>query len=282
MSISAAAAIDWGRLATPDDDQYDTRIALTLLTGAGRQPQHTLQRTTDAESICEGRVMVCHLDLPEMSPPHFQLAPLDHPNLRRAVAYLRSWPAIYAQFTALVDTVHPCLDPNIRPAYREISTGSSSHSYADCSGLVCVTVDHPIGAAQGLVRELAHHKLWALGIAPPSAAAGGAGVSPSEEALPPTLHNALHAQYALLYVTALDIMMLRAETDIIARDQILQLLLRNVVRLEASCAPLLAQEAANPHAAVFIAAVLNWANHIIKRGYKLLDDNGYETYWGQG
>lgn len=275
-------AIDWSRMAEPQADQYDAQVVRALLAAGSRQQKG--RPAAGEPTICEGQIALRYRDIPAMSPPHFSWAPLDHPNLTAATDYLRRWSAGYAQFVALIDTVHPCLDPKIRPEYQEISTGSSSYSSETWFGTVCVTVDHPIGCAQGLVRELAHQKLHALGISPTRAErliANNPEVhypNPIHPGLSQPLPALLHTIYPLLYVTELDVQMLLRESDKRRRDQILQLLLRNLVRLEASHAALIAQVVPDWAGTLFIDALNAWARRVVAQGSGLLDGNGYETH----
>jgi HEXXH motif-containing protein len=280
------SAIDWSRMAEPQEDQYDSKITLALAT-SGRSPlraePHVRRATDGCHTICDGTVAVRYFDQEEMAPPHFELAPQDHPNLSSAVEYLRRWPAAYEQFKTLIDTVHPCLDPQITPELRDITVGSSSHSYEKWFGAVFVTVDHHIGCAQALVHEMAHQKLRALGVSLEQAwrlvANDPAELYPSPikigQRRPMTA--VLHAEYSFIYVTQLDIRMLEAETDEASRDQILQLLMRNVVRMEAGYDTLARNIKTDRAGAAFIEAFLGWAGRVIERGYVLLNENGYET-----
>lgn len=279
-------AIDWSRMAEPQEDQYDTKttLALATTTGSPLRPAPYVRRPVDGcHTICDGQVAVRYLDQPEMSPPHFRLAPFDHPNLLRGVEYLRRWPTAYEQFKALVDSVHPCLNPNIQPQHRDISIGSSSHSYEQYFGAVCVTADNAVGCAQALVHEMAHQKLRALGVSveqawrlianPPTTLYP----SPIKIGQQRPMTAVFHAEYSFIYVTELDIRMLEAEHNEMSRHHILQLLMRNVVRMGAGYETLIRYMQTDDAGAIFVEAFLRWAERAIERGYQLLNDNGYET-----
>jgi HEXXH motif-containing protein len=211
------------------------------------------------------------------------LAPPDHPNLARAVEYLRSWPAAFEQFKSLIDSVHPVLDPSIPAALREVTSGSCSHSHEQWFGTLCVTVDDPVGCAQALVHEMAHQKLRALGVSVEAAwrlvANDPAELFPSPIKIgrmrPMTA--VLHAQYSFIYVVELDLRMLAAERDPMLRHRILQLLLRNVVRMEAGFETLASNIRTDRDGAAFMDSFLAWARSAIDRGYEALNANGYET-----
>jgi HEXXH motif-containing protein len=143
------------------------------------------------------------------------------------------------QFKALIDSVHPAIDTTIPPALREITFGSSSHSHERWFGTLCATIDDPIGCAQALVHEMSHQKLRALCVSVESAwrliTNDPADLFPSPIRIgrQRPMTAVLHAQYSFIHVVELDLRMLEKESDAMARDHILQLLMRNVVRMEA-------------------------------------------------
>ena len=280
-------AVEWSRMAEPQEGGYDTKVALALAASTPsplRSGSYVRRLAGGAPTICEGQVAVRHLEQTEMSPPDFTPAPPDHPNLLKAVEYLRRWPAAYEQFIALIDTVHPCLDARIKPEHRELSVGSSSHSHEQWLGALCVTVDHPFGCAQGLIRETARQKLRALGVST-ERAWRLIGNDPSA-LYPSPIHPgqswpmtaALHAAYSLACVVELDMRVLESEAGLLeARDQILQLLIRNAVRMEACCDTLARYVETDADGDTFMKAFLDWAGRATVRAYTLLDENGYET-----
>jgi hypothetical protein len=71
--------------------------------------------------------------------------------------------------------------------------------------------------------------------------------------------------------------MLEAESDELSRQHILQLLMRNVVRMEAGYETLSRNLQTDDAGDIFARAFLRWAERAIERGYQLLNKNGYET-----
>lgn len=286
LNAFAPDAIEWSRMAEPQDDGYDTLVTLALAQTTPsplRSELYTRRPTDGSPTVCDGSVAVRYLDQPEMSPPRYQPAPPDHPNLLKAVEYLRRWPAVYEQFKSLIDTVHPCLDANIKPEHRELIVGSSSHSHEHWFGTLCVTADHAVGCAQGLVHEMAHQKLRALGVSLEQAdrliTNDPASLYPSPIRLgrQRPMTAVLHAEYSFIHVTELDIRMLESEDDEETRQQMLQLLMRNVVRMEAGYDTLARHVETDASGSVFIEAFLTWAGSAINRAYTILGGNGYET-----
>ncbi|HEV7426510.1 MAG TPA: HEXXH motif-containing putative peptide modification protein [Thermoanaerobaculia bacterium] len=289
MSALDLDAIDWARMAEPQIDQYDTRMTLALATTSGsplRPEPYVRRSSTGLPTIAGTGVVVRYLDQRELAPPRFALAPPDHPNLSKALGYLRRWPEAYAQFLDLVDSVHPCVDPTISPEMRAVTSGSCSHSHEWWFGTVCVTVDSAIGCAQALVHEMAHQKLRALGVSVESAWRLVANdpselfPSPIRIGVARPMTAVLHAQYSFIYIVELDLRMLAAENDPIVRDHILQLLMRNVMRMEAGYETLARNIRTDAAGECFLDAFLAWARRAIDAGYDALDANGYETRMG--
>jgi HEXXH motif-containing protein len=166
-------------------------------------------------------------------------------------------------------------------------TGSSSPSHEQWFGTVCVTVDDPIGCAQAFVHEMAHQKLRALGVSVESAwrlvrnDPRELYPSPIKIGRQRPMTAVLHAQYSFIYVVELDLRMLAAEPDPMTRHRMLQLLMRNVVRMEAGYETLAANVRTDREGAVFIDAFLAWARRAIAQGYDTLNANGYETDFRQ-
>lgn len=273
-------------MAAPHEDQYDTNVVLALATTTPsplRSELYVRRPAGECPTLCDGAVSVRYLDQLEMSPPRFRPAQADHPNLLMAVEYLRRWPAVYEQFKAIIDTIHPCLDAGIKPEHRKLCIGSSSHSHEQWFGTLCVTADHAVGCAQGLVKEMAHQKLRALGVSQERAwrlitnDPAALYPSPIGRGRQRPMTAVLHAEYAFIHVTELDICMLERETDGEVREQMLQLLMRNVVRMEDGYGTLAQHVATDTEGQLFMEVFLVWARSAIERAYTLLDENGYET-----
>ena len=137
--------IDWSRLAVPQDDGYDTEEfarRLSLPTG------HTGQAAVRPSSPG---------GLPN---PTCQPAPVEHPNIPIALALLARWPTVARQFHRLISVIHPYSDPG-QARLGALALGSCSHSRETEPGVIHVTVDDYLGAAQGMAHEMAHLKLRA-------------------------------------------------------------------------------------------------------------------------
>ena len=102
--------VDWRRIAEPQPDQYDALTALKLFASRSASPSQGFSNS-DGTTLCDGAVRLgyCYQDGVE----GLVDAPLDHPNLAMAEAYLRRWPVAFEQFRLLMNSLHPRLLPNM-------------------------------------------------------------------------------------------------------------------------------------------------------------------------
>jgi hypothetical protein len=282
-------SVDWQRMAEPQLDQYDTRVTLAAATTSGSplRPEPYVRRSpAGLPTIAGTEIAIRALDQLELRPPRFILAPTDHPNLGKALCYLRRWPAAYEQFLTLTDSVHPCIDRQLLTDAGSLTNGSYSRSQEWWFGTLCVTVDSAAGCAEAFVRELAHQKLRALGVSQESAwrlvTNGPAELFPTplSTCVARPMTSVLHALYSLLYVVELDLRMFAAEADPAVREHLLRVLRRNVARAESGCETVAGHIRTDAAGARFIHGLLHWAHRAIERGYLALDGHGFDTRAG--
>lgn len=135
-----------------------------------------------------------------------------------AARLVQCWSTGAAQARALIRILHAAHEPHrpeeldapeVAPPWRVIS--SSSHSYMDRPGTLWATIDSPVGLAEAICHEMAHHKLRALGVAFETArrivanSPGERYPSPILGGRPRAMPALLHAHYALLHMVALDL-----------------------------------------------------------------------------
>ncbi len=289
--------VDWQRMAEPQLDQYDTRVTLAAATTSGsplRPEPYVRRATAGLPTIAGTEIAIRTLDQLDLRPPRFTPAPPDHPNLGKALCYLRRWPAAYDQFLALIDSVHPCIDQQFDRQFLtgtgslsvSLTEGSYSRSQEWWFGTLCVTVDSAAGCAEAFVRELAHQKLRALGVSQESAwrlvtnSPAELFPTPLSQCVARPMTSVLHALYSLLYVVELDLRMFAAEADPAVRERMLRLLRRNVARAESGCETVARNIRTDAAGAQFIRALLRWARRAIERGYVALDGHGFDTRVG--
>jgi prolyl 4-hydroxylase len=234
--------MDWSRLAEPQADQYDTEVILRLASGR-RTP------IDGAPAVFDGHVAIRYAcrSLPgfEQLSAQYPDGPADHPNIARAVEYVRSWPAAFAQCQRLLHSIHPAMDPQMPLESSEVYRGSVCQSFEGLFGTVWATIFCPVGLAEAIVRETAHQKLRVLGL-------------PQE----------IQAHYSDVHVAALDVQMLKAERDSVRREALGSVLQRNLKRIEQSN-PGRASKGA-PDQAEFIASLNAWTQRTISEARTLL------------
>ncbi len=267
------SAIDWSRLAVPQDDGYDTGV-IARMAGAGARTPSPGEATMFGGRT---RLIACAERLPRA---RYAVAPLDHPNIARGEALLRSWPAAHRQCGALVRELSPFLDPTLTPAQWAHNPGSSSDGFAFPFGVIAATVDNPYGFAQALVHETAHHKLRALGVHLLAAERLIANdttqlyESPIVRDRRRPMTAVVHAQYSFMHVTALDVAMYDAALDEETRKAAAFLLARNVPRMEAGRRELAAHLRTDAAGDAFFAAFDRWSEATLRRGREILDERG--------
>jgi HEXXH motif-containing protein len=210
------AALDWSRLAEPQEDGYDTVVVERLA------PPHSPASASgpDASGASYGGRWFAVEPIYENRPDfrrdfaRYGVADPDHPNLDLAVDVVDRWPVAATQSRRLIRVVHAGLDPDVPSDVGWTTVATSSHSYEDAAGTMWATVHSPLGLAEAIVHEMAHHKLRAYGVRFEDAdriVANAPG-----ELYPSTLLGGrrrpmpavLHAQYALLHMVALKLAVL--------------------------------------------------------------------------
>src|SRR5205085_732614 len=123
--------IDWRRIAEPQVDQYDTEVVLDFAAArSGLGPQHAVRDGSHEPRFLDGRVGLGHCYRPAHAGtvnPRCIDAPLDHPHLARAAAYLANWPTAQEQLARLMTCLHPLIDPQLPCDESAFLVGSTSH-----------------------------------------------------------------------------------------------------------------------------------------------------------
>jgi Coenzyme PQQ synthesis protein D (PqqD) len=257
------AGVDWRRLAEPQEDQYDTAVALQFLRDAGFQRA----RVGDSASSFDGQVIIDHEPFPAF-PPSCVPAPLDHPYIEEACNLIRLWPTVFTQFQGLIDHVSLWIDEDL------LRSGST-----DEPGRIAATINNPVSLAEGLVHEMSHQKLRAIGIQVESASRiivnkdGHIYKSPVRYDCLRPMTAILHAEYALLYIVGLYNVILRSSSVSEENRQF-------AARVLASYVPMLefGDEIIREHAEVddagrsFLQGYREWLDRLSGECYDILDD----------
>ena len=210
------ASIDWSRMAEPQGDAYDTRSVLRLV--ATLRDCHSVVAMPIAAS--PGPVWFAVAPVYAGRPAferdfgRYRATGASHPNVARAVSLVERWPCGAMQARSLIRVLHAALDPDVADDVGWRLDESCSHSYEDAIGTMWATVHSPVGLAEAIVHEMAHHKLRACGVRFESAECLVANL-PTERYPSPILDGRarpmpaiLHAHYALLHMIALEIAIL--------------------------------------------------------------------------
>jgi HEXXH motif-containing protein len=270
--------IDWSRLAEPQADQYDTDVALQLAsttTSPARPQMYERTPVGDAPAIFDGQVAIRHgyRSWPEfellLSQYHILNAPVDHPNIRTAAEYVRTWPVGFTQCQRLLEMIHPVHDQRIPLESDEIYRGSLCHSYEHMFGTMWATIFCPIGLAEAMVHEMGHQKLRALGVSFESATnivgndQSDLYVSPVIKERPRPMTAVLHAEYSYVYVTTLDTHMFTAEQDPHRREILGSVLQTNLSRIEEGYDTIQKHFKPGLHGEEFIGGFYGWTESTI-------------------
>ncbi len=210
--------IAWECVARPQSDGSDTTVALEILkTGryAGRP-----DLIGDGPPVWEdGRAR--WTSIREMPSPEFQQLPHDNPNVVSGLQLLDLWPDARRQSAALLLAICPLT----RGGLMQGGHGCCCGNYHDDFGWIYVTVDDAWGFAEGIVHEMAHWKLRALGVqfeewdglllqnAPTQLYD-----SPVRKDKPRPMGAVLHAQYSYVYVAEMVRRMYEAKPDADSAD----------------------------------------------------------------
>jgi hypothetical protein len=256
-------------MAEPQPDAYDTDIVLRLAADRRRSPPSGADRPAAAVWFEVAPVYAGRADF-ERDFTGFGDAPSTHPNLARAVALVDAWPVGAAQARALVHVLHAAVDPTEPGDDGWGVVASSSHSYEDAFGTLWATVHSPVGLAEAVVHEMAHHKLRACGVGFTAAERlvanhpGERYPSPLLDGRPRPMPALVHAHHALLHMVALETAILAAG-DPLAHPVAGALRRRHLDLLRESDATLGRHLVVDEAGAAFVPAMRRWQRRLVDR-----------------
>ncbi len=281
-SIFDESSIDWSRLPEPQTDGYDTGIALRLANCAG----YTRRDVGDNPTIFNGKVAVRCPDDNYRMPPGWKPAQSEDPNLGFAVGFLECWPEVWQQFSEIIHSVYPYSEPNL-------GRGSFSGPAQDASGkegyegkifgAINVSVFDPVGTSEALVHELAHQKLWALGV--DFEHANRLVLNPlTEHYTSPVRENKrpmtalVHATYAWFYIVNLQLKMVPFESNKGVEPEVLRIFVdnyfaRNLSNLEKAFKVVVENVKYDKAGEAFFGGLFSWGTRLINEGNKMLAES---------
>jgi hypothetical protein len=264
------ATVDWARVAEPQADAYDTNLIEELATTLARsdEPARPVGKHTGPVWF---DVSPAYAERPDFQRDFGGFAPATaaHPSLPLAVALLDTWALGAAQARRLIRVLHPALEPDADHHGWHVAA-SSSHSYPDAFGAMWATVNSPVGLAEAIVHEMAHHKMRAFGVGFDHAEhlvanrPGERYPSPLLSGRPRPMPALLHAHYALLHMIALELEILA--TGIAAARPIVAALLRRHIGLIGSGEATLRRNlVVDEYGARFLPALRSWQARLLAR-----------------
>lgn len=257
----------WRRVPEPQDDQYDTVITVSLARDAGYEPR----RVDRQPEVFEGRVAVDNRPVP--CALNCVPASTDHPNIARACELLKLWPAVWEQFPQVIHSV--TVLSNVE--WKEDSATRAWLGSTGEFGCIWATVDHPTTFAESLVHEMAHEKLFALGVQLESATRiltnpeTDLFYSPGRFDKLEPMAAVLHAQYALTYVAALDTRIVQAaEAPEGERRAAAGSLANNLPRLRSGGEVIRRHAVLDAAGRDFLDGYFDWLKRLLEEGRRIL------------
>jgi HEXXH motif-containing protein len=208
----ALDSIEWSKLPRPRADGYDTRAVAAL----AAQAYGFVKRIPEPgqPSMFDGKVALVHYA--HDPAPGLTNARFNHPNIARADDLLRQcWPEMHAQCGELLQEIWPLRDARFPDDGEDYGAGCSCGNTAHFGGIE-VTVSGALGLAEGIVHELGHWKLHAMGVhleGWTNLVANGVDElfeSPIRKDKPRPMGACIQAQYSYLHVLELNIRATRA------------------------------------------------------------------------
>jgi hypothetical protein len=276
--------LDWSRLAEPQKDGYDSATILRMASETVTPNRPTVYRRAPVDghpTVFDGRVAVRHVyeDAPDAGyRGRYASALCDHPNIVKAVEYVRLWPEVFLQCQTLLDAIHPTIDTAIPFSAPELYRGSSSHSVERLFGTLWSTIHCPVGTALSIVHEMAHQKLRALGVSFESALTIVANPSDARYVSPIVkdrlrpMSAVLHAEYSFVHVTALNARIAMAEVDPDRKTVLLTVLGRHIERIQEGYDTLQEHFVFGLHGRSFMDGLFAWIERTIREGRTVLGE----------
>lgn len=212
--------IDWARLAEPQEDGYDTAVLLELLkTGHYAERQQPAPPAGDPVWV-DGRARWMVELPPEKRPsPDYELLPPDDSFVRGGLQLLDLWPAARRQSADILIGLCP-LTMLAYASRRGGGHGGSCGHFGDDFGWIYCTADDTWGFAEGIVHEMGHWKLRALGMWFEDWTPLILDHKPDELFVSPVRKDkarpmgaVLHAQYSYIHVARISTLTLRATQE---------------------------------------------------------------------
>lgn len=272
-------AVDWRRVAEPQEDGYDIIATLQAVTQS-RYASFARTRPMPADRSLvwpEGRTRFVKLADNVAPDSTLRDMPPDHINVKQGLRLLDTWPIIRPLCRQVLI--------GLAPLTMGVPGGSGSHgcccgNFGDDFGWIYVTADSPSGFAEGIVHEMGHWKLRALGIWFEDWTDTLLLNSPSELYTSPVRKDierpmgaVLHAQYSYIHVAAICVAILKATLQP-TKDDVDWTALQ-LRRIEEGQHTVRSYAHGTPEAGVpFLEGLDDWTTRVLKEGWEALGPIG--------
>lgn len=229
--------------------------------------------------------LVTRFDQGLMREPRYKEADASNLEILEAFNYLSCWSDGFNQFEQLTQAVGIFNDTAVQEEYRDLAVGSTSASYGLPSGYMCVTVDNGLGCAQAMIHELAHQKLRLMGIdekSPISPFCSGSEIKKVNSILDSRIHcfvnKAFHDLYAYMHILELDLNIYRNELPDDVKENVQQLLSKNVIRVSSGVSELLPKLEYTPEWEKIMNEIQSWGLGLVDEVVEVLKATPYRMY----
>lgn len=261
--------IEWERVPEPQSDGYDSALVREF----AMRRRYAFQSPASRVMQFDGHVPI----LPNCSwgPEQFKPAPIDDPNIAIGCDMIRAWPSAFDQCRRLLSAI-----------FVSTTVGEETNTWGSCSGpgpsgfgSVCATVYNPVGFAEAIVHEMAHHKLKSLGVELESASRLLVNIPDARFPSPirydklRPMSAVLHAEYSYIYVAALDIALIRAH-DPRSQDIARLSLAKYLPKLDFGIRVLRKSAVTDSAGTMFLAAFYLWVERVLADGAEILAERG--------
>ncbi|HKX45195.1 MAG TPA: PqqD family peptide modification chaperone [Planctomycetota bacterium] len=270
------------RLARPRADLADLDLALAHFAAIAPKAhaRYLALRAEPGEPTFLGGQLVLRRCYDRFDTPLVD-APADHPNLAAAMDWLSAWPLGEAQVRHWMRVLHPLVDERLPDDESGFLRGSSCHSddSPKFMGTLWSTINCPFMLAENLVHELAHQKLFALGILKEKTS-GWIANTPEHIYRSPIITDRLrpmsalvHGVYAYMYVTAFDLAALDRPNPKSVRKALRKRLSVNLGRIRAGGAEIHRHLRTDGQGAQFFAGYFSWLEELEREAEHAAQDS---------
>lgn len=215
--------VDWKRVAEPQADGYDSQVILKQ----SQSGRYAIRKSQPTGPLVwpDGRARwITVVETRMMPSTEYGVLPLDDSIISDGLKILDLWPEVRLQCATILEALCPMTSAH-RAGSRGQGHGCSCGHFGDDFGWIYVTADDSWGFAEGIVHEMGHWKLRALGMWfedwTPFILDHGFDelyASPVRKDKPRPMGAVLHAQYSYIHVARMSSLALKATSQPTMQD----------------------------------------------------------------